>query len=113
MNVGERYVEDFIMSPEGGGFYLEYHTDQPHFHMPIKGGGYYLLARWDDDGIHLHITAFKIPDGCAVYTKQGAIHCDAAMTGDIIMGYNASNHCCTVLLRNAKNTDEKVKLTFS
>ena len=38
MNVGEDYVRDFIMTEEGGGFYLEYHSDRPRFHMPIRGG---------------------------------------------------------------------------
>jgi hypothetical protein len=112
MNIGKNYVENFIMSKEGGGFYLEFHTDQPHFHMPIKGGGYYLLGKWDADHTHLQLTAFTIPDRCAVYTKKGAIHCDAALTGELIVGYNISNDCSTVLLRQKQDVNQRVDLKF-
>jgi hypothetical protein len=110
MNVGNQYVSHFINSKEGGGFYLEYHNDQPHFHMPIKGGGYYLLAKWNEDKTRIQITAFQIPDGKAVYTRKGAIHCDAALTGDLLVGYTISKVCSTVLLRTA--SEEIVTLEF-
>lgn len=110
MEVGNDYVKDYIMSNEGGGMYLEFHTDQPHFHMPLNGGGYYLLAKWNPDQTKLQMTGFKIPNGQAVYTKKGAIHCDAALTGDLIVGYTLSNDCSTVLLRTEK--DEMVSVQF-
>lgn len=99
MEIGQDYFRDFVHSENGGGVYLEYHNDQPHFHMPIEGGGYYILARWKDE-THLHITGFEIPDKHAVYTKKGAIHCDAGLTGQLIVGYTIAEDFSTVLLRS-------------
>lgn len=110
MTVGPRYIEDFLMTDRGGGFYLEYHHDKPHFHMPIRGGGYYILARWNDEKTKLQITGFKIPDGQAVYTKKGVIHCDATLTGSLIVGYDQADDCSTVLLRTEDKN--KVKIEF-
>lgn len=110
LTVGVHYVEDFIMTEQGGGFYLEFHHDKPHFHMPLQGGGCYILARWNDERTKLHITAFKIPGGCAVYTKKGAIHCDAALTGNLLVGYDQAVDCSTVLLRTPNK--EKTKIEF-
>lgn len=110
MTVGPRYIEKFLMTDQGGGFYLEYHYDKPHFHMPIQGGGYYLLAKWNDEKTKLQITAFKIRDGDAVYTKKGAIHCDAALTGKLLVGYDKAEDCSTVLLRTKDH--KKTQLQF-
>lgn len=100
MEVGDRYVEDTLMTDAGGGFYLEYHHDKPHFHLPMRGSGNYLLAKWSEDHTKLQITGFRIPDGKAVYSKKGAIHCDAALTGDLLVGYSVAKDCSTVLLQN-------------
>lgn len=109
MRVGTSYVSDYIMNEQGGGgFYLEYHHDQPHFHMVLDGGGYYLLAKEFSKNT-FHITAFEIPNGQAVYTKKGAIHCDAALTGEMIVGYTVSEDCSTVLLRD-KTTKSMVQV---
>lgn len=103
MEVGERYVDEFLMTEQGGGFYLEYHTDRPHFHLLRKGGGHYILAKWNEEKTALQITGFRIPEGYAVYTRQGVIHCDAALTGeDLAVGYSTSNDCSTVLLRDSE-----------
>ncbi len=103
MHVETNYVKDYIMSEnDGGGFYLEYHNDQPHFHMVLEGGGYYLLAKQTNTNT-FHISAFEISSGQAIYTKKGAIHCDAALIGDLIVGYTTSNECSTVLLRTKNN----------
>jgi|JI9StandDraft_1071089.scaffolds.fasta_scaffold01748_15 hypothetical protein len=99
MTVGPRYIDEFLMAERGDGFYLEFHHDKPHFHMPLRGGGYYILARWNEEGTRLRITGFKIADGDAVYTKKGAIHCDAALTGDLLVGYDKAEDYSTVLLR--------------
>lgn len=110
MHIGENYVQDYIMKKEGGGgFYLEFHHDQPHFHMVIEGGGHYLLAKKIEEN-KFHITAFELTSGQAIYTKKGAIHCDAALTGELIVGYTASENCSTVLLRT--KTNEMVKVEF-
>lgn len=110
MHIGPNYVDDYIMTKEGGGFYLEFHHDQPHFHMVVDGGGYYLLAKQIGEHIY-HITAFELTNGQAVYTKKGAIHCDAALTGDLVVGYTVSEECSTVLLRT-KAEREMVKIEF-
>lgn len=108
MTVGERYVDEFVMN-EGGGLYLEFHHDKPHFHMMFQGGGCYILARWNEDKTKLQITGFKIPDGYAVYTKKGAIHCDAALTGDLLVGYDQAVDSSTVLLRSTSNMKTKIE----
>lgn len=111
MHVGPNYVRDYVMTTDGGGgFYLEYHYDQPHFHMVVNGGGYYLLAKQIRKDTY-HITAFELANGQAVYTKKGALHCDAALTGDLVCGYSTSEDCSTVLLRT-KNKNEMVKVEF-
>ncbi len=98
MSVGEDY---FPAMSKDGKMYLEYHHDQPHYHQSVKGGGCYLLARWNKKGTRLSMTGFRIPDGLAVYTGKGAIHCDAGLTGDLVMGYTASEDFSTVLWRTA------------
>jgi hypothetical protein len=108
MSVGSRYVEEYLMA--GPGYYLEYHHDKPHFHMPIDGGGHYLLAKWKEEGTKLQITAFRIQNGDAVYTKKGAIHCDGALWGKLIVGYDKAENCSTALLRTEEN--KKVQLQF-
>jgi hypothetical protein len=109
MQVGEKYVSDTLMTDAGGGFYLEYHDDAPHFHLPLHGAGHYLLARWNEDKTKLQVTGFQIPDGKAVYSKKGAIHCDAALIGELIVGYTIAKDCSTVILqnKNGKRTDIK------
>lgn len=111
MEVGNDYIKDYIMTESGGGgFYLEFHHDQPHFHMIVDGGGHYLLAKKVGESRY-HLTAFELSNGQAVYTKKGAIHCDAALTGEIICGYTASLDCETVLLRT-KEGNQMVNLNF-
>ena len=109
MTVGKKYVPEFIMTEEGDGMYLEYHHDQPHYHLSVKGEGYYLLARWNKDHTKLSMTGFHIPDGTAVYTKKGAIHCDAGLSGEFVMGYTFSHDFSTVLWRHGET---KVGIKF-
>ena len=111
MHIGPNYVKDFIMNEAGGGgYYLEFHHDQPHFHQVLDGGGVYLLAKQTGENT-FHITAFELSNGQAVYTKKGAIHCDAALTGDLVVGYTASEDCSTVLLRT-QTENRMVSLEF-
>ena len=102
MHLGTGYVDGYIMTPAGKGFYLEWHTDRPHWHQPLTAdcGGFYLLAK-HVGGAEYHLTGFRIPFGSAVYTSQGAIHCDAALTGaNYLVGYTDSEHFSTALVRN-------------
>lgn len=112
MTIQQTYVADFLMTEQGGGFYLEYHQDQPHYHHAIHGGGYYLLARWNETKTKLQMTGFRIPNGHAVYTNKNAIHCDAALTGDYLVGYTTSENCSTVLFRLSKDKNQMVDIKF-
>ncbi len=118
MALGTTYVDGFIMTRQGKGFYLEYHHDRPHWHQPLTAdcGGYYLLAKQagsDAAGTtRFHVTGFTIPYGKAVYTSQGAMHCDAALTGkNWLVGYADSDHFSTALVRNAQGNLVKITAT--
>lgn len=107
MELGNHYVDNYLMTEQGKGFYLEYHYDRPHWHQPVSedAGGFYLLAKnagTDENGKTIfHLTGFKIPYGKAVYTKMGAIHADAGLTGKRwAVGYSDSVDFSTALVRN-------------
>ena len=45
-------MENYILERElGGGVFLEYHDDKPHFHAPLsrRSGGYLLLGVPSED----------------------------------------------------------------
>ncbi|MCK5895088.1 MAG: hypothetical protein KAG53_11980 [Endozoicomonadaceae bacterium] len=107
MELGKYYVDNYLMTEAGKGFYLEYHYDRPHWHQPMSedADGFYLLAK--DAGTNekgetiYHLTGFKIPYGKAVYSKMGAIHADAGLTGHRwVVGYSDSVDFSTALVRN-------------
>lgn len=120
MNLGKNYLDSFIMSEKGGGMYMEYHNDKPHFHMPLSedAGGYLLLVKKIEgelDGkaaAKFHLTGFKIPYGIGVYTNRGSIHSDAPLYGLLwLVGYTDASDYSTVLIRQ-QNTDKKIKINF-
>lgn len=55
-----------------------------------------------EDGCDVYnLSGFYIPYGKAVYSKLGAIHCDAALTGkNWNIGFSDSHHFSTALVRN-------------
>jgi hypothetical protein len=114
MIIGERYMDDFIMTPQGGGMYIEYHKDKPHFHMPANKNshGYYILGKkvtnYPRENKY-HLTAFTIPFGLAVYTANGVIHCDAGLKGSWIVGYANAKDFSTVLLKDPNNAMVQVE----
>lgn len=112
MKISKNYVKKFLMSSEGGGFYLEYHHDVPHYHQNIQGEGYYILGKVNSDFTKIQLTAFKIPKGYAIYTAKGAIHCDAALTGEYLVGYHLSKNYSTVLLRQKHAPQHMVQVFF-
>ena len=103
MELGVDYVKDYIMNESlGAGMYVEFHHDKPHFHMPLStdSGGFYLLAKETDEGT-FQFSAFKIPYGKAIYTKRGALHNDAGLTGyRWVVGYDNSDNFSTALVYN-------------
>ncbi len=106
VDYGERYVDGYLLPEQGGGFYLEWHTDRPHWHQPLSAdaAGFYVLGRQVGpalDGLaEYHLTAFRIPPGTAVFTGPGTIHCDAALTGTWAVGYSDSAYYSTALVRS-------------
>lgn len=104
MELGATYIDGLVMTDAGTGFYLEYHRDRPHWHQPLTAdsGGYYILAKQDPaDVTRYQLSAFRVPFGTAVYTGLGAIHCDAALTGqNWLVGYSDSGDFSTALVRN-------------
>lgn len=98
MNIGERYVEEYLMG-KGGGAYIEYH-DTPHFHMPLnnRSDGFLILGRFTKDKCVL--SAVRIPYGYAIYTSPYTIHCDAFLTGEYIVAYTIADNYHTVLLKD-------------
>lgn len=110
MSLGKSYTKDYIMSEKAGGWYLEWHSDRPHFHMPLSkdSAGFYILGkRLNNEAIEL--TAFSIPFGKAVFTRRGAIHSDSGLIGNRwAVGYTTSQHYSTALLRNNKNEYIKI-----
>lgn len=110
MNIEQSYVADFIMSDAGGGLYLEYHNDKPHFHLNVKGEGFYLLAKWNENRSKLQITGFQIPHGQGVYTKGGGIHCDSCLIGDWLVGYTVAHDFSTASWKISSENPSKVGL---
>lgn len=103
MEIGKNYVKDYLLQEGlGNGCYLEYH-DTPHFHMPLddKSSGYLILGKIINDDIHL--TAFNIPYGKAIYTLPFTIHCDAFLIGKYIVLYTVTPHYSTALLKHNDN----------
>ena len=110
MNIGENYVNSFLMNNEkGGGCYLEYH-DTPHFHMPLNKNskGYLILGRNID--FNCYLSAFEIPYGYAIYTSPYTIHCDAYLIGDYLVVYTMAENYSTVLLKTNINNPIKIKV---
>lgn len=109
MRLGKEYVRNYLMTERGHGFYLEYHNDAPHWHQPLSrdSGGFYILGRMVSSGPSnvnvYHITGFSIAKGTAVYSSLGAIHCDAALTGERwLVGYTDAADFSTALVRNSR-----------
>lgn len=108
MELGKYYVDNYLMTEQGKGFYLEYHHDRPHWHQPLTADadGFYLLAK--EAGVNAegqtvyHLSGFRIPHGEAVYTRMGAIHADPALSGSVwAVGYSDSGNYSTALVRNS------------
>ena len=120
VGIGENYIDSFLMSDKGKGFYLEYHNDRPHWHQPLAAdcGGVYILARQVGcDAIgqsRYHISGFKIPYGTGLYTGKSAIHCDPGLTGQHwLIGYDESDDFSTVVIRNLEEKMVRLAPTLS
>lgn len=111
MSVGENRFRHGIQNDIVGGVFLEYHYDQPHFHMVYDEGSYYILAKWSDETKRkLQITAFELPVNKGVYTKKGVIHCDSAIKGTFLNGYMLTNDFSVAYLRTNIAENKRVKV---
>lgn len=99
MDIGDKYVDDFLLTELGGGCYLEYHNT-PHIHMSLnnKSTGYLILGKFINK--FLCLSAFKIPYSYAVYMKPFVVHCDGFLVGDYLVGYTVTDNFSTVLIKN-------------
>ena len=79
MQIGNNYVQGYLLQNcLGDGIYLGKHNT-PHFHMPINldSKGFYILGKYDRVTKKYNLLAFKIPLGYAIYTPPWIYHCDA------------------------------------
>ena len=108
IEIGRHYINEYIMKCAGG-VYLEYH-DRPHFHMPRdrRAKGYIILGKFVEDNIHL--AAFNIPYGCALYTPNNVIHNDCFLTGKYIVVYSKTEDYSNVLLKNKMDEPIRVRI---
>jgi hypothetical protein len=107
MQIGNEYINSYIMSETGAnGVYLEYH-DRPHFHMPLNENatGYIILGKNDNFTKLPHkennsqkymLTAFKIPYDKAIYTPPYVFHNDCFLVGDYCVVYSITPNYSTV-----------------
>jgi len=113
MEVGERYVEDYLLQEgRGGGFYMEHH-DCPHLHVPMnaKATGFLIMGKFLRAGAKIAFTAFKIPYGFGVYMPPGVIHCDAFLKGKYMVAYTNANNFSTALFRTGSMDVVKVHIS--
>lgn len=109
MEIGDEYVDNYIMT-KAGGVYLELH-DRPHFHMPVNHncGGYLILGR--QEGKYQYVlSAFEIPFGSAIYTSPYVIHNDCFLTGEYQVVYSVTNRYSTVRVLNPNNIPVKFEI---
>jgi hypothetical protein len=107
MEVGRNYVPEYIMK-KAGGVYLEEHT-RPHFHMPLtkEAAGHIILGKHTQGGIH--VSAFQIPFGKALFMPNNTIHNDCFLTGKYNVIYSKTPDYKTMLLTH---NDQPAKVTI-
>jgi hypothetical protein len=108
MEVGETYIDNYIMQEGfGGGEYIEFHNE-PHFWMPTssESKGFILLGR-HIEGVY-YLTAFKIPFGFGVYASPLVIHADSFVIGEYLVVYTVASEYSTVILENKENQPIKI-----
>jgi hypothetical protein len=108
VEIGEKYIDDYIMK-KAGGVYIEKHN-KIHFYAPLNkfSRGYIILGKENKDNIEL--SAFKIPFRKALYVDKNVIHNDCFLVGRYNVIYTNTDNYKTVLLVN-KNK-EPIKVTI-
>lgn len=111
VEIGEKYVPDYLLqSGKGGGFYLEYHNT-PHFHFPLNSdsidGGCLVLGKKNNNKYQL--SAFRIPLGQGIYTPPNVLHCDGYLMGKYLVVYTLTQTYSTAIIKH-NNQIVKVKI---
>ena len=108
VEIGENYIEDYIMKKTGG-VYIEKH-DTIHFYVPLNklSRGYIILGNEKEGNVEL--SAYKIPFGKALYVNKNVIHNDCFLIGKYNVIYTNTENYKTVLLVNEKKEPIKVKI---
>jgi len=108
VEIGENYIDDYIMK-KAGGVYIEKHN-KIHFYVPLNkfSRGYIILGNQTQDSIEL--SAFKIPFGKALYVNKNVIHNDCFLIGKYNVIYTNTTTYNTVLLVNKKKGPIKVTI---
>jgi hypothetical protein len=106
MNIGENYINDYIMNRNlGGGIYLEYHS-LPHIHFnPYPTNDGYLIIGHLIDSNLFELTAFKIPYNTGIYMPPSIVHNDCFLIGNYNVMYDIAPLYSTVLLREKKTKE--------
>jgi len=110
MEIGDKYLDDYILQENyGKGFYLEYHNT-PHFHKPLRNDsrGHLILGKKVSQ-IEYHLTAFEIPYGYGIYTPPYTIHNDCCLIGKYLVIYTKTNKYSTA---NLYYKDQLVNINF-
>jgi hypothetical protein len=104
MEIGERYVEGYLLQEGyGDGFYIETH-DLPHLYYATSQSsrGYIILGKREEDG-SLLLNAFKIPYGITFFIEPFTYHSDAFLIGNYNVVYGKTRNYSTYLVRTMKN----------
>eukprot|EP00386_Alphamonas_edax_P002750 GDKI01008377.1.p1 GENE.GDKI01008377.1~~GDKI01008377.1.p1 ORF type:complete len:336 (+),score=73.63 GDKI01008377.1:63-1070(+) len=100
MDVGENYLEGYLLDRQkGGGVYIEYH-DRPHFHMPTSPAsrGHLLLGKKIDEETYA-FSAIPVPYGHAVYMPPWVLHDDGFLIGEYLVVYSVAPIFSTAIIR--------------
>jgi len=112
MEIGEKYVDSFLLQINyGDGFYIETH-DLPHFHQPMNesSSGYIILGKLGNDGEFI-LNAFQIPFGQALFIPPNVYHSDAYLVGKYNVVYGKTDEYKTLLFKNLNREIINVYIT--
>lgn len=100
MEIGENYVNEYLLKDGlGDGFYIETH-DLPHYYWTedVNSQGYIILGEKMSDGFGL--TAFKVGINKGLYISPYTYHSDAYLIGKYNVIYGKTSNYKTYLFKN-------------
>lgn len=103
VDMGPRYVPDYLHADDlGGGSFIEFH-DRPHLHMPLDDTAYGHMLFGRRDGDDYLLSLFSVPFGSAIYTEPFALHADPYLVGRFLVVYGLTDNYSTVAFRTPQN----------